>query len=165
MEIVFENNYTRNKDTAKELYRYLYFQKPLFIVLDIFLAFTFVINVVYIFIGEAYNLSILIGNPIVFILQTFLYFSHINAMVKRDRELCKNGITIHTIVTNDYVQSTSSLGDVNTLEYSNIQHVAQTKHLLLLFTKAKLIYILKKDAFTKGNGEDFLAFLKEKGIK
>ena len=66
MEIVFENNYTRNKDTAKELYRYLYFQKPLFIVLDIFLAFTFVINVVYIFIGEAYNLSILIGNPIVF---------------------------------------------------------------------------------------------------
>ena len=34
-----------------------------------------------------------------------------------------------------------------------------------IITKAKYVYIFKKDSFTLGNAEDFIEFLKSKGIK
>ena len=40
-----------------------------------------------------------------------------------------------------------------------------TKNLILLHSKAKLIYIFRKDTFTKGTKNDFIAFLKDKGVK
>ena len=42
---------------------------------------------------------------------------------------------------------------------------SQTKNLILLKSRANLIYILRKDTFTKGTKDDFIAFLRSKGIK
>ena len=86
-------------------------------------------------------------------------------MVKRDSEFHGKEISIETIVTNEYIQNTASTGAVNKLEYDKIKNVAQTKNLILLRSKANLIYIFRKDTFAKGNKEDFADFLRSKGIK
>lgn len=43
--------------------------------------------------------------------------------------------------------------------------VDKTKNLILLQSKASLIYIFRKDTFTKGTTDDFVIFLRSKGIK
>ena len=86
-------------------------------------------------------------------------------MVKRDSEVHGKEISVETIVTNEYIQNTASTGAVNKLEYDKIRNSVQTKNLILLRSKANLIYIFRKDTFTKGNKEDFISFLNGKGVK
>lgn len=50
------------------------------------------------------------------------------------------------------------------VEYYNIKKAAITKNLIILASDAKLPYVIKKDGFTKGNLEKFLAFLRTRGI-
>ena len=74
-------------------------------------------------------------------------------------------IFVETIVTNEYIQNTASTGAVNKLEYNKIRNSVQTKNLILLRSKANLIYIFRKDTFTKGDKESFIRFLNNKGVK
>ena len=86
-------------------------------------------------------------------------------MVKRDIEVHGKEISVETIVTDDFIQNKASTGAVNKLELNRIKNAAQTKNLILLRSKANLIFIFRKDTFTKGSKDDFIAFLKTKGIK
>ena len=36
---------------------------------------------------------------------------------------------------------------------------------VVVITKARLMFIFRKDSFTEGDADGFIAFLKEKGIK
>ncbi len=86
-------------------------------------------------------------------------------MVNRDSEVHGKEISVETIVTNEYIQNTASTGAVNKLEYDKIRNSVQTKNLILLQSKANLIYIFRKDSFTKGDIESFIRFLNGKGVK
>lgn len=46
-----------------------------------------------------------------------------------------------------------------------IVKAVQTENLILLRSKANLIYIFRKDTFIKGTHEEFIMFLRGKGIK
>ena len=83
----------------------------------------------------------------------------------RVSSFARKEISVETIVTNEYIQNTASTGAVNKLEYDKIRNSVQTKNLILLRSKANLIYIFRKDTFTKGNKEDFISFLNGKGVK
>lgn len=100
-----------------------------------------------------------------FLFQLYCYFRQVNAVVKRDEEVHGNEIAVETIVTEEYIQSTAATGAVNKLGYDKIRYAVQTKNLILLRSKANLIYIFRKDTFTKGTLDDFVTFLKAKGIK
>ena len=86
-------------------------------------------------------------------------------MVKRDSEVHGKEISVETIVTNECIQNTASTGAVNKLEYDKIRSAVKTKNLILLRSKANLIYIFRKDTFSKGTTDEFIAFLTSKGIK
>lgn len=165
MEILFENSYVRNKKLAKEIYRYYYFQRKLLVVCYALISFSFFVNILLVVFEKTYNWGILIFAPCIFLLQLYCYFRQVNTMVKRDSEIHGKEITVETIVTNEYIQNTSSTGAVNKLEYDKIRSVVQTKNLILLRSKANLIYIFRKDTFSKGTRDEFIAFLASKGIK
>ncbi len=87
-------------------------------------------------------------------------------MVSRDNEVNGgNSIHVDTIVTNEFIQNTSSTGSVNRIPYSKIKKVIQTKNLILLRSEANLVYIFCKDTFSKGTPDEFLTFLSKKGLK
>ena len=50
------------------------------------------------------------------------------------------------------------------LPYDKVKKIAQTKSLIILRSQANFWYILPKNTFTKGTAEEFLAFLKSKGL-
>lgn len=165
MEILFENSYVRNKELAKEIYFYSYFQRKLIVVFYILLAVSFSTNIYLIIFKQIYNWSVLILVPSFLLFQIYGYFRQVNLAVKRDNEVSRKEIVVETIVTNEYIQNTDSTGAVNRLEYNNIKSVVQTKNLILLYSKANLIYVFRKDTFTKGTKDEFITYLRNMGIK
>jgi hypothetical protein len=51
------------------------------------------------------------------------------------------------------------------MTFDKIKGAVQTKNLILLRTKANMIWIFRKDSFSVGSKEEFISFLKNKGIK
>lgn len=165
METLFENSYVRNKELAKEIYRYFYFQRKVIVVCHVLLLLSFLVNLLTAILGETYSLYVFIFAPLLILFRIYCYFSQVNAMVKRDQEVHGGEITVQTLVTDEYIQQTASTGSVNKLEYGKIRKAIQTKNLIILRTKANLFYIFRKDTFTLGTKDGFIAFLREKGIK
>jgi len=164
MEILFKNNYTRTKELAKEFYGYLLFGSPLSIVLNILMVVALVEGII---VTALNNLEGITWTVIIFFLivyRVYTYFYAVKMMIKRDLEVNGKEIEIEITVTNEHIMSVSTRKDENMLEYGNITKVFQTKNLILVKTKAKLVHIFRKDSFTVGNKDDFIVFLKDKGI-
>lgn len=165
MEILFKNNHAMKKELAKEIYRYFYFQRKLYIVIYILLAIGFVLNLVSVVLSPSYfDVVMLICILAVAVIPVWLYFIQVNSLIKRNIEMYGKEIEVEVIVTEDFIQNTFSTGAVNKLEYYKIKRAVQTKNLILLYTKANLVYTLRKDAFEIGTKEGFIAFLKSKNI-
>ena len=165
MEALFENSYVRNKELVKELYRYFYLHRKLLFISYVLLFVGFIANLLLYILGNEINLVAVIMVPSLYLFQFLRYLLQVNAVVKRDKEVFGDGITVDTVVTEESIQVTASNGAVNKLEYINVKKAVSTKNLILLRTKANLVYILKKDSFTKGTSDEFITFLKSKGIK
>lgn len=165
MEILFKNSYTRNKELAKEIYRFYYFKRKWLIVCYIFFAVSFFANIISAVFYQSYNVGVLVFVPLFVAFQFYCYFHQVNTMIKRDNEVHGKEIEVETIVTTSFIQNTASTGSVNQIEYDKIKNAIQTKNLILLRSKANLIYIFNKDTFDVGTKEEFVSFLMSKGIK
>ena len=78
MEILFKNSYTRNRELAKEIYRFYYFQRKLLVFTYFLLAFSFLANIVCVAVGISYNIGILIFVPLFVAIQFYCYFHQRN---------------------------------------------------------------------------------------
>lgn len=165
MDVLFENSYVRDKKFAKDIYKYLYFHRVSIIVSYVFLSLFFCANILLWIFEEYYNLFVLVLVPSLFAFRLYSYFRSVKLMVKRDSEVHGKEVTVESVVTGEGIQSSVSTGSVSTLAIGNIKKAVNTKKFILLHTEAKLLYIFPKDKFTKGNAEDFIKFLKDKGIK
>lgn len=165
MNILFENSYVRDKQLAKEIYGHHFFRRKFMIICYIVASLSLIANIVNaVLYGSLYLFGFIIG---LFLLAypVVNYFIVVNTVVKRDMEMHGKEVTAESIVTEDYIQNTLSTGAIISVEYSKIKKAAQTRNLILLFSDANLIYIFRKDGFTKGTTDEFITFLKSKGIK
>ncbi len=164
MEILFENYYVRDISLLKEIYTYSYFKNPLLLIMNFFIILFTLINLYFCILKSTFSFSLFIA-PIYFLFVFFRYKSYVKNTIKRDNEV--NGgknIEVNTIATDEYIQNTASTGSVYKVPYDNIKNCKQTKNLILLYSKANLIYIFRKDTFSKGSANEFIEFLKNKGI-
>lgn len=165
MEVLFENCYIRDKELIKEIFRFFYFQRKFRVVCNVLLSLSFLVNVLIAIFEKTMNWFVLIGVPLFFLYQIYIYIRQVNVTIKRDEEVFSGEILVKTIVTNEYIQCLAPNGSVQNVTYDKIKNAVQTKKLILLRSKASLTYILRKDGFTKGTREEFLAFLVTKGVK
>ncbi len=85
--------------------------------------------------------------------------------MKRDYEISNGeGVKIQFIVDDNFIQIITSTGQEYKFEYSAIKKGIQTKNLIILYSQAKLAYIIPKKAFIKGTAEEFIKFLQTKNI-
>lgn len=160
MENKFEIHYTRTKELLREYCLFAYFARPSMIACDCVLLALAAVSVVS---GGTPLLALL---PVIVIgMKLVLYLTMPNAMAKRDDEAASGGaVTVDASAGEDLLRFRVSNGAEQELPYAKMKKLAQTKHLILVSSEAKLWYIFPKDAFTKGTPEDFLAFLKTKGV-
>lgn len=94
------------------------------------------------------------------------YHRTVNISLAREKEIFAGGEIIYTVsVCEDKVIQKTTLGSEFAVDLSNIKKVYKTKNYIVLQSAAKQLYILKKDSFTVGDCESFMAFLRGKGYK
>lgn len=165
-EVLFENRYERTADLAKELYRYYFFKRPRFVVLDIFLALGLLANILVGIFEKSFQYEILIVLLVYYLFRFYMYRKTVNALLKRDHETyAGKPAGVHMLVMAETMQCTTSSGAVTEIAYSKFKNAIQTKNLISLRSEANLLYIFRKDSFTKGTPEAFISFLQAKGIK
>ena len=93
------------------------------------------------------------------------YRSQVKAMVQRDKEM-SHGEPLHCrISVSDDEMVLSTLESRSPISIGNLKSAFITENYIVVITKARLMFIFKKDSFTVGDTESFLAFLREKNIK
>jgi hypothetical protein len=170
-EILFENSHVRDKATVKEMYSYEFFKKRKQIVLFALLAF-FVILYVGVIIWEyvyfgiwSMNYWIIALYLLIPILEVLMYIVSVKTTLKRDIEMFGKELEAKFKVTSDSIICESMTGSVTETGFDKIKSAAQTKNLIVLRSKANLLFVFRKDGFSIGTKEDFVAFLKSKGIR
>ena len=164
MDILFENKYVNSEEITKEIYMYCYFKRPIWIAVDVFVVLNFLAGFGYLIFEKSLNFCIFA--PIIILWQFYLYRRAVRITSKRIHEIYSEKSTeIQTFVTGENIKMNFSTVAVYEIAYSKFKKAIQTQNLIILFSETNLIYILHKDAFTKGSPEEFISFIKAKGIK
>lgn len=167
-EILFENRYVRDENTAKEIFGYHYFRRPIVIAFCILFGLYTISNVVGLIVESHMEPSAIFSLVLlVIIIVTWLasYKTAVRTMVKRDKEAIGDAEFEITVTADENKISITTPVSNQSVNFENVKHVFKTKNYVAVVTKASLIYILKKDSFVKGDAESFFSFLMSKGIK
>lgn len=166
-EPLFKNSFMRDEKALKALYKNHYFKSKLMKVLGaiyLVLLVNSLISLVLYWYSEFFGFLVLYG-MIFGIIMLIKYKQEIKLNLQRDKELAGEREPIITqTVFEDRIEH-EFCGITQSLDYSNVAYVADLKEYINIITKAKYVYIFKKDSFTLGNAEGFIDFLKSKGIK
>ena len=164
MEVIFKNRYTRNRELIGEIYRYYFFKRRLWVFFDVIMIASFLVNLVSAFAGQDCYVAGFVLAPLCIGLQFVNYFRQLKLVLARDKEVYGKEIEVETTVSADVIRNVAVTGAVNEVGFNKIRWGAQTKNLIFLTSEARLIYIFKKDGFEVGTPDEFIAFLKTKGI-
>lgn len=165
METLFENKYIRDEDWAKDSYSYLYFRRPIIIALHLVFLLYLIIGIYNSITTKSFDWYFILLPVFWCVLIAFLYNRSVKTIIKRDLKMNGKPIEVTVTVTEERLEQTHSAGAGYNLNYEDIKKVVQTEKYIYLWSKTSLFYSLKKDAFSSGNAEEFLMFLKSKGIK
>ncbi len=167
-EPLFENKFVRDLNTAKEVYLHHFFGTRFMIIANA--------------IAGLYGVAILAGlitdfqNARGYIPQVILLFIYIavmvyaynasvNTQVARDKEIADGSDFICSLtVTDSEITITNPVG-TQSVRLDGLRYAFLTKSYIALVTDAKYMYLFKKDSFSKGSADEFVAFLKNKGLK
>ena len=165
MDVLFKNSHTRSKKLLKEIYGYYFFGRKWLRFLEIVLALGFIIELKDVIMGNVYEPITLIGVPILFALMIYVYHTSVNTTLKRDIELHGKEVAVQITLTDESINASDSMGSETQIAYTNVKKGVLTKNTVVLFTAARMMLIFTNDGFEIGTKEDFIAFLKTKGIK
>ena len=161
-EPLFKNSFIRDDVAIKEMYKDYFLKSTRF---RIIYAVCILLQLFSISADLGFFLTILFYNAIVLILVAFSYRQHVKISIARDREI-SNGedILMDTSVFDDRIE-VDIIDKNHKLYWDSVDYVSISENYVSIRTKAKLIYMLKKDSFTLGSCDDFIEFLKSKGLK
>ena len=176
METTFENKFISTPEAAKQLYRYWYFGRPLFIAAHVVMLLNLLSGIVGIILHIINPDIPFINTPdriipvcsfilIIEGLWIFSYFAQIKNYEKRSLELGRTEVECTVNIDNAGIRSQESLGSSSSVGFDKVQSAFTTKDYIYIMTRAKLIFMLKKDSFTVGDTSGLLNFLRMKGVK
>jgi len=166
MDILFENHYERTPAVMKELYRMIYFKRPVNLGIYVVLGGIAVANIITAFISGEYSFIGCLYILLFVVMQMVMYNNSVKNAISRDKEqFGEETLKVHTEVTQEGIRCTYGEKRAKVIELSNIKKVYLTKNLILLHTKARLLLIFDKHNFTVGTQEEFLKYLREHGLK
>ncbi len=166
MENLFENTYVRDRKIMKEVYQYFYFKSPLYLLIDTIIGLIFVANIALWLSGKGQmNYAVLIAVPLFLLIRYCVYQSALTSLEKQDAELYRGKpVKVQNFVTEKGLKMVI-YKNVNEMPYEQIKSVIKTKKVIIISSAANTMYVFDKKSFTVGTAEEFLAFLKGKGIK
>lgn len=169
-EPLFKNSFKRDENSIKEMCKQMYFSfarlAPLCILAAFYVLF-FIISYVFkspwgdplvIYFFLIFCISVAIGTII-------NYRRSVKNAIQREKELGNNGTLMQELSVFEDKVIFQMRGNTLTIEFENITSFGMTNNYVYLISKGKVWYDFKKDSFTLGSAEEFIEFLKSKGIK
>jgi hypothetical protein len=168
METRFENKFRRGTEAMKEVYFKYFFSgwhmTLVYIALSLYLISWILASIA----GSEGIKQIALPTVMMIAMLLLLFFRYrqsVKMAIERDKELSgEDGLEVALTVTDEGITH-SALANSNTIGFDIVKGVLLTKSYIAVITKARFLYILKKDSFTIGDADGFVAFLREKGIK
>ena len=165
MEPKFKAQFNVTKELLKSLSFFMYFLRPIRIVLNVLFLLYFA-NAVYVFFAYYYYVTFgLWFIPLVWAFEVYAYFRSINLSMKRYKETHNENSNATYEFFDDHFESTATTGTEYNVDYSSIVKFTNNKKLVFLRSKARLIYWIPINSLEGGDLDEFKAFLKTKGIK
>lgn len=165
MEILFKNTYTKTEEWIKEVNKYSFFRRPIVVVFHILSILMLCVGIYKILFSHIIDIVPLFIPIWWFFLTFLLYFKTNKNTLNRNRELYGENAEVVSEITKESIKQVHSNGTQYHIYYDNIKKGYQTKNYILLHSKANVIYTFEKNGFSVGNEEEFLKFLRNKGIK
>ncbi len=165
-DTLFELRYTRSAEQIKEAQRYLLLKAPSAIAMNAAIVVFFLLNLaVWLWLRDPVNLIAGIAMLALMGLRCWFYHWTMRNLERREQEMF-NGTApeVGVQIYEDRICSQVNDGKTETM-LTNFKRGYCTNHLIVAKTKGSLIYILPKDAFTKGTPEECVRFLASKGIR
>lgn len=165
MEILFKNTYIQTEDWVKAGNRLNFLRRPFFIICHCvgLLMLLWAIYAV-IFLRIIYVLSFFLSIWW-FAFNAALYAKANRIVLKRSVEMNGRNAGVISEVTENCVQFVCDNGSTQQMQFDNIKRGYVTEKYIFLWSKANILYTFSRNGFLIGNEEDFLRFLREKGIK
>ena len=165
MEILFKNTYKQTEEWIREVNKYTFFRKPMTLLSHVLCSLLFVGGV---YKAVAFNEIIYIYLFLPFF--WFLMFLRIaltinNTQIKRMKEAQLLDKSVCTEVFQDEISYKNEKGAEYKIAYADIKFAIETPSYILIQTKARLVYSIYRYGFEVGHVDDFMAFLKDKGVK
>ena len=174
METKFECTYPLTAEVDDETLRYVLFRRwnavfsyvcgALFFVLAVAMGVWFYQSAGYV---PAKVILLLVLAPLLPLTQVLMYGTARKNRHKQMEEITGGKpVTVTVRVSDAGIEYLSSARtDATTLPFDEIKRTVETKNLLGLMSKSKVMYPMAKSGFTKGTPEELKQFLKEKGIR
>lgn len=169
--MLFENKFVCTEEFYNDYYQYIYFKMPRKVVINIMLVIAFIGGISIADIqgyGKLYGIILMNNNNIfmwLIVLQVYNFFMRKKMKYKRDLEL--NGgkpKEVKLIVTENEINYLTSGGSNISIELVDIKNAMVTKNYYILFSKAQITFVFKKDSFMTGTAVEFEKFLRQRQL-
>lgn len=168
-EILFESTQTMDKKLFKEVGKFVIFKRKPIVYCNILALICFPIFILAQIAGYYQSSTAVLGYTLLVLYAIIVFVSYYSFTVlqhRRKNELSQGKDEVVTVqITKSHAVFSSSIGTKAEIDFSSFKKINETKNYIILISKAKQMYILDKNAFTKGTPDELVAFLKSKGIK
>lgn len=167
MENCFISTYVRNKERIKDLFRWYVYGRRWVIAVHSVLGAALILNSVCAIFDR--SISMLITNVILLAVVELLrlrnYQTAVKLTLQRDLE-SNQGQPVQLTVTvrDDIIHVEDASGQGHDVPLSQMKWAVKTKKMVVIRTKAKVLFQLPNDTFTQGTPEGLIAYLRAKGI-
>ena len=168
METKFEATYVRDEKFAKEFYSYYAYKRPVGIFVTIVCIVVIAYGIIDILSADYYfaALSIVLG-VYVLGLRAIRVKNAIKVSLERDKETNHGNFVelTNTVTENSIFIKTSINEGITEYAMSSVKKLCRSKNYIYLVTEAKLVIVFDINAFSVGTPEEFVEFIRSKGIK
>ena len=168
-EPLFKNSFVRDENSIKEMYKQMYFSFARLAPFCILAFLVLVFIIIYIF-KSPWGDPLVIYFFLIFCISIAIatiinYRRSVKNTIQREKELGNNGTLMQELSVFEDKVIFQMRGNTLTIEFENITSFGMTNNYVYLISKGKVWYDFKKDSFTLGSAEEFIDFLRSKGIK
>lgn len=165
MEVLFKNTYIQTEDWVKAVNKLSLFHRPIPVVLHSFYLLILIWAVYKVIFLRIIDVLLFFIPTWWLILVVALYFKMNKIALQRSMELYGRNAAVISEVTEDCVKQVYDNGSLLQMHFDTIKRGYLRGNYIFLVSKAGICHTFGRKGFLIGNEEDFLHFLRGKGIK
>ena len=164
-DALFELEYVRRIEDLKAAYRRVFFLMTSSVILHTMMV-VMLLGYGYLGIKTHDKLYLILAGVMLLalLLRVWIYWLSIRTLEKREKELFNGKApTVHAEIFDDFIRLKSD-GETET-PISSLKQAFRMKTLIVIRTKANLLFVFPVSSFKLGTPEGLLRFLAERGVK